>query len=120
MIDVDQLAKQYREQYKSGSDQIKKGMLNISQKELRNNLLTGVVFEMIRIWLSSGIGKRKTRIRDVQGAPFRRLIHITAMLNRLEKHWKEFIKKIRIKNQDEYFVEIIKQQIPDLYALWVK
>jgi len=73
------------------------------------------VMELIRIWLAHGIGNNKTRIRDTN--PRWLNTHTRAMLNRLERHWFEFLGLIDANDKD-LFKSTIKERMPDLYKIW--
>ncbi|MCK5611277.1 hypothetical protein KAR91_55925 [Candidatus Pacearchaeota archaeon] len=86
-----------------------------------NSEITGItreewaVMELVRLWMSEGIGKKSSKIKGT--TPRRMNVHIKAMLNKLEKHWFEFLELIE-SNDKERFRIVIKKNIPELYKVW--
>ncbi len=121
-INIKELAETYQEQHKKGIVAIERKKSKFTSEELEQNLLEGVVFEMIRIWLNKGIDKENARIRDISGKldPLVRVQIVSRMLNKLEEIWKVFTKRIEVKKKDEVFGNQVEIHIPQLYSLWVR
>ena len=74
-----------------------------------------VIMELIRLWMANGLGNKKTRLRDSN--PRWLNTHTRAMLNKLERHWFEFLELIE-SNDKDLFRKMIKDKLPDLHKIW--
>lgn len=73
------------------------------------------VMEIVRLWLANGVGKKNSRIRDSK--PRRMKTHIRAMLNKVEKHWFEFLELIDSDDKGLFRI-VLKKNIPELYRIY--
>lgn len=109
MIDLDKIVAEYKKQKEIG-----KGKPNLDK-----NLQDGVCVELIRQWLSFGIGPRKTMLKSAGVAKReKKAAYIKAMLNRMERYWIEFCRQTGVSDHG-YFKRYLSSYLKKLYAIWI-